>query len=390
MVQSKAQPLHVLHLLNVLSPGGVSRYVLELNRGLHDAGHRTTTVGAPDDWQHHFETASGRTIIPSEPRGPLAMWRLARRLAHELREPVDIIHAHHRRSALIGRQLARRWRVPLLFSLHMPTIPMGLPRRWLSDFGDHTHTPSEEARQWLIEAAHVPDDRITVIPHGIDPSRFPRADEADRLAARHALGLPADAPVAAFVGRFAPSKNVPWMLDLAKAARDRLPTLRVLLMGTGEDEPALRQRIAQDNLQQHVHLLDWNDPLSVYRACDLLLLPSAVEAFALVASEAMSVGRPVLRTRTGGWRSQIVETPRGPTGQAVAVDRDAFLNAALALLEDRLALHRMGEAAAEHARTDMTIQQQVARTLELYEWMRKGGSQTPQRREEHEAPNALN
>ncbi|MFW6058770.1 MAG: glycosyltransferase family 4 protein [Phycisphaeraceae bacterium] len=364
MVDPPSRPLHVLHLLTRLEGGGISRYTLDLARGLRAAGHTVTIAGGPGDWQSRFEGEPWQTIVVPMTGGPVALWRRAGQIERALaRERLDLVHAHHRRASLVGRRLARRRGVPLLFSLHMPMIPMGLPWRWLSDFGDHALTASPEAQQWLSDTAGMPSERITMIPHGVDPQRFPQASEADRLAARQRLGLPAHAPVAGFVGRLEAPKNPSWVLDVAEAARDQLPTLRVVMMGGGGEAHALGKRIAQRGLDACVRLLPPGEPRVVYEACDLLLVPSAVEGFALVGAEAMSVGRPVLRTRTGGWQAQI---SADRTGRAVAVDREAFVAAALALLADRSALRRMGETAAQHARANLTFEDQLAQTVALY------------------------
>lgn len=365
--------LHILHLLSRFEPGGVSRYVLTLNEGLCAAGHRVTVVGDRGDWSAHFENGPARTLhlpLATTPFNPLPLWRGARRIERALdAQPIDLIHAHHRRASLLGRRLARRRGVPLLFSLHMPTIPMGPPWRWLSDFGDHTLTASGEARDWLVQAANLDPHHISVIPHGISPDHFPEADESARRIARRALGLPEDAPVAAFVGRLEAPKQPQWTLDVAAAAKRRLPELHVIIMGGGPKESSLRQRIAREALADRVHIVQPGGPgepqavYQAYTACDLLLLPSRVEAFALVCAEAMSVGRAVLRTRTGGWRTQIVEHH---TGRSVHIDRQAFTDTALAMLADRPALHRMGAAAAAHAREHLRFDRQLDATINLY------------------------
>ena len=56
----------------------------------------------------------------------------------------------------------------------------------------------------------------------------------------------------------------------------------------------------------------------------------------------------------------------GVTGGSVAIDHDAFLRAAMAFLSDCQALARMGAAAAEHIRLNLTFEKQFERTVELY------------------------
>jgi glycosyltransferase involved in cell wall biosynthesis len=222
------------------------------------------------------------------------------------------------------------------------------------------------ARQWLIDAARVDSDRITVIPHGVTPQDFPISDADQQRTARCGLGLPPDGTVAAFVGRFDEPKNEGWMLDLAAASREFLPTLHVVLMGEGPREQALRRRVRSEGLSDRVEVLPFGDPLPLYHACDAILLPSSQEGFSLVNSEAMCTGRPVLRTRTAGTQEHIVE---GVTGRSVPIDRDAFIEDSVRFLRDREALRRMGSAAACHVREHLTFEQQLGKTLALYSRM---------------------
>ena len=82
-----------------------------------------------------------------------------------------------------------------------------------------------------------------------------------------------------------------------------------------------------------------------------------------MCAEAMSVGVPVLRTRTSGVAETVVENV---TGRSVPIDHDAFLSAAVVMLSERDALARMGAAAARHVREHLTFDRQLAQTVELY------------------------
>lgn len=354
------RPLHIVHLTAGSGPGGISRYLFDLSTALHARGHRVTIAGERGAWHDLFARAPWPWLDLPLQGGPVALYQSARALERHLRaQPADLIHAHYRRATLVSRRLKRRLGLPVLFTLHATWISLRGLQGWFSDFGDHVHVPTEAGRRWLVDAAGVPDERITVIPHGIDPAAFPVSDEADRLAARGALGLPADATIAAYVGRFEYPKNEDWMLDVAAARAD----LRVVMIGGGPHEAALRRRVADLRLGDRVTLLPYGDARVVYRACDAVLLPSQAEGFSLATTEAMASGRPVLRTRTAGTEEHVVE---GVTGRSVAVDREAFVAAALEFLADRQALDRMGAAGARHVRAHLTFAQQLERTLALY------------------------
>ena len=116
-------------------------------------------------------------------------------------------------------------------------------------------------------------------------------------------------------------------------------------------------------MQSRVQLLGHRDPLPIYEAADALLLPSLREGFSLVTAEAMSVGVPVLRTRTSGTGELIVENV---TGRSTPIEHDAFVAAAIEFLADPIKLREMGAAGAKHVREHLTFDLQFDRTMAMY------------------------
>ncbi len=334
---------------------------------MREAGHRITFAGERGLWHQKFIDGGWTWIEAPMKGGPLALIKSTRMVRKALNgQAVDVLHAHFRKSAIVARRLQRSGRPPLLYTLHGSHIPTGGIWKMLSDYGDRVHVPSSEARQWLIDQAGVDAEKITLIPHGIHTDRFPVADDAARQKARAALGLSENDLVALYLGRLEFQKNESWMLDLAERSRDALPALNVLMAGEGPNEAEVRQQIAGRNLTDRVRLLGHREPLGVLQAADALLLPSLREGFSYACAEAMCAGVPVLRTRTSGTKELIVE---GLTGRSVEIDNEAFVRGSIEFLSDRVALKKMGTAAAEHIRRNFTFDRQLQQTLELYEQM---------------------
>ncbi len=331
---------------------------------MHAQGHSVAVAGERGAWHWLFEKAPFPWIDAPLKGGPLGLLRAARIIGDYLSDhPVDLLHVHYRRSAMVARKVQKSFAKPILYTLHLSHIPLSWPWSRFTDFGDYTHAASADARDWLIESAHVRADRITLIPHGVDPRQFPLAGAEAKSAAKQSMGLETGDLVAAFVGRLDDPKNETWLLDLAAASRERLPNLKVILAGEGPHEAMLRRRIDQQKLQGRVILLGHREPRKIYEAADALLLPSEREGFSLVCAEAMSSGVPVLRTRTAGTREMIVE---GVTGRSVPINRQVFITAAIEFLSDRTALQIMGEAAAKHVGAHLTFNRQVRDMIELY------------------------
>jgi len=147
-----------------------------------------------------------------------------------------------------------------------------------------------------------------VIPNGVDLTLFHPVDEPTRAACRAALAADGR-PIALFVGRFVEKKGIPWVRHLAGA----FPGVRFLLAGAGPLDPCAwgLPNVAVLGPVEHARLPD------LYRAADLLILPSFGEGFPLVVQEAMACGTPALvseETAAGvaGFAEQAFASPLEP------------------------------------------------------------------------------
>jgi len=116
------------------------------------------------------------------------------------------------------------------------------------------------------------------------------------------------------------------------------------------------------NRVRHVGWLE--QPNAALAAADVLLLPSESEGFGLVCVEAMLAETPVIRTRSGGAVSQIVE---GVTGWSCAIDDHAgFCELVTKALHSPSQLCAMGQCARTHALEHFTEDKFVSKLCELY------------------------
>ena len=142
----------------------------------------------------------------------------------------------------------------------------------------------------------MPDHRIHVVPNGIDVGRF-RFTPAARTAARARLGLPRDAFVVGGVGRLVP----PSVRHAVRAVAD-VPGAQLLLVGEATERPALEDLAARLGAADRIRLLGERDGAvaspddrpaglpGLLAAMDVLVSPSAEEAFGLAALEALAAG----------------------------------------------------------------------------------------------------
>jgi D-inositol-3-phosphate glycosyltransferase len=175
-----------------------------------------------------------------------------------------------------------------------------------------------------------------------------------------------------FVGRIQPLKGVDIAIDTLAKVHPVHPDASLLIVGGpsgphGEREmTALRHQAAAAGVGSRVKMVG---PLphgllaDLYRAADLLLVPSRSESFGLVAAEAQACGIPVIASRAGGLPYVVDD---GSTGILVdGWDPDLYAEGVLRLLGDHDLAEKMGAAALDWARR-FSWDGTVRRYLELY------------------------
>lgn len=236
----------------------------------------------------------------------------------------DIVHSHYWLSGQVGWLARERWGVPLVHTAHTlakvknaaladgdraePRVRVVGEEQVVGDADRLVANTTVEADELIgLYDAH-PDD-VAVIPPGVDLQRFTPGETG---AARDALGLPRDAFVITFVGRIQPLKGPDVLLRAVAELLTRDPQLRDHLVvpvvggpsGSGTERPeALHQLAAQLGITDVVRFLppQSGDALAdVYRAADVVTVPSYNESFGLVALEAQACGTPVVAAAVGG------------------------------------------------------------------------------------------
>ena len=202
------------------------------------------------------------------------------------------------------------------------------------------------------EAIHASgrDLPITVVPCGVDPSRFVPLTDTARRAAREHFGLDADAEVIVSISRLVPRKGFDTAIRVAARLGRVRPKLRLVVAGGGRDDDRLR-RLA-DELDAPVTFLGRvaNDDLpKLYGCADVFAMLCRnrwggleQEGFGIVFVEAASCGIPQVAGDSGGAAEAVAD---GETGFVIGDPEDiqAVAEAFAALLDDDDLRRRMGE-----------------------------------------------
>lgn len=177
----------------------------------------------------------------------------------------------------------------------------------------------EDARQHLI-GKNIGSDRMFFSPYSIDTALFNKQKALfNKKDARSGMGIPDDAVVILYSGKFIPRK-APLVLANAVAALKHNEKTHLVLVGDGELRDAVRSAL-QPILGDRLHMPGFVNQSKMgfyYAAADLFVLPSEYETWGLVVNEAMQFGLPaIVSDRIGCRKDLIIE---GKTGFSFEAD----------------------------------------------------------------------
>ena len=351
---------------------GVSTSIQTFRSDLQALGHKVTLVapeyhpaaGSPAGEDPLDTVRSPSRGVPRDPEDRLLKWGPLMRWADSLRpDDVDVIHlqtpfvAHY-----AGVKLARRLGCPVVETYHtycehnlhhyVPGIPAPLTRalaRRMTVSQCHAVqavvSPSRQMAEALREyGVRTP---IEVLPTGLPTTAFGAGNGA---AFRAQFGIPAQRPVATFVGRVAHEKNIDFLLQMLVELRRLVPDVLLVIAGEGPAEAHLRALTANLGLGSSVLFIGYLERtralLDCYRAADAFVFASRTETQGLVLIEAMAQGTPVVSTAVMG----TVDVLSGAGGAVVVPEETtAFAAAVAGVLRDPQRREELSHRAREDA-----------------------------------------
>ncbi len=355
-----------------LIEGGLARHVRKLAENLvaHDVDVHVIARGREEDPVE--EELDGvmvhRVREPERPRdlGEFVAWvehmnadMLAVGVDVGDRYDFDVVHGHDWLVASAGDHLAKRFRTPLVVTIHAteygrhqgwvdkhPQSYIHGTERWMANRAERVITCSAYMREHVSDIYGLDEGRVAVIPNGIDPSELVPVDDLDTL--RSSFATP-DQKLVLLVGRLVYEKGFQLALEALPGLIERVGDVRFIIAGSGTAETELREQANALGLDEHGTFLGWigDDVLhSLYRISDLCVIPSIYEPFGLVALEAMASGCPCLVADTGGLREVVPNEDVGLRFRS----RDPASLAAMAerLLTDETLRDKLVAEASEH------------------------------------------
>ncbi|MFB0518192.1 MAG: N-acetyl-alpha-D-glucosaminyl L-malate synthase BshA [Acidobacteriota bacterium] len=259
---------------------------------------------------------------------------------------LELLHVHyaipHATSAFLAREIPPPKRFKIITTLHGTDItvvgknPSYLPVARLSmQKSDGITAVSHYLKQTTIEKLGVTKD-IEVVPNFVDTEKFHR--ESVPLCPRKVKEK--GEKVLIHISNFRPLKRLADVVEVFYLLREAIPC-QLLLVGDGPERAKTEQLCRQKGIISSVHFLGKQNAITqLLNNSDLMLLPSEIESFGLVALEAMACEVPVIATKVGGLPEVVIH---GEVGFLCEVgDIKTMYDYSLKLLQNESLRREMG------------------------------------------------
>ncbi len=369
------------------SVGGLASHVYDLTCALAEEGvevHLLTCGGAGIPSFEQIKGVRVHRVEPYRVSSPdFVTWvaqfnvALLERAIPLLMEGNDfhILHAHDWLVAYAARALKHAGRLPLVVTIHATEYGRnyGLHNDIQRHISDVEWWLTYEA--WRViccshymegEVKHVfqlPQDKINVIPNGVDASKFA---SRSAFARREEYAAP-DEKIVFYVGRLVREKGVHVLVDAIPEVLSHYPRAKFIIAGRGPCAEQLKQQAALLGVDRRVYFTGYIDDEtrnSLYGWADVAVFPSLYEPFGIVALEAMAARTPVVVSDAGGFREVVRHGEDGL--MAYTNDSHSLAQNILAVLLNPDLANRLKENAYRRVLADFNWRIIARRTIDVY------------------------
>jgi phosphatidylinositol alpha-mannosyltransferase len=378
--------LRVLHVSPFFPPhiGGLENQVDVLSQEQGKLGHivkvLTSTSGGtlPGGlWENGIKVRRLRSFQLGDDAIPLGMMR---HLSME-NGTNDVVHLHGHLfySTTLGALHKRLHGAPTIMTFHGDYKPATSAGRWMKRIRDITQGPLilnsldgmialTQHDKAHLTAMGMDEERIDIIPNGVDLDIFRPLDTHVTDEFRERVGISDEAPVILFLGKLVEQKGFLDLLRAMPGILKEVPDAHLLILGEGRDLPrgqAIAQKQGFQDAVTFAGRMCCDDLVSAYSAAQVVSLPSHSEGMPLVILEAAASGKPVVATNVSGIPEFVEE---GRTGTLVPPSDPGVLSEALIdyLADDTIA-RQVGKWSLAKARKEFDLHVQVRRTIQAYE-----------------------
>jgi glycosyltransferase involved in cell wall biosynthesis len=142
--------------------------------------------------------------------------------------------------------------------------------------------------------------KLSILENSIDYERFASVP-VSKKEAKQMLQMPASAFVFGTIGRLAPTKGLPYLIEAFSRVKAQISSAHLILLGDGPLKPELEKQAGKIQCKDSIHFLGYRTNVeSLLRGIDVFVLSSIAEGMPRAILEAMAAGVPCVATEVGG------------------------------------------------------------------------------------------
>lgn len=236
-------------------------------------------------------------------------------------------------------------------------------REWLGGYlSKRVITVSHVMTNELLHQYQVPGEKIDVVYNGINLDEFSVPVDAGRVKEQY--GVWALDPVVLFVGRMSYQKGPDLLVEAIPNVLRQHPSTTFFFVGRGDMLGHVQGRggFLGGSKVRVLGYVSNEERARLFRACDIVCVPSRNEPFGIVTLEAWASGKPVVATDVGG-SSEIIDN--FVNGVKVYVNPESIAWGINYLLSNPQKISVMGSAGREVAK-EFSWDNIAKRTLQVY------------------------
>ncbi|WP_034629028.1 glycosyltransferase family 4 protein [Desulfotruncus alcoholivorax] len=368
--------------------GGLAQHVYDLTRDLACQGMEIHLFTLGEPGLPEYERVNGifvYRVIPYNVSSPdFTTWVSQLNVAMlEKAIPVfsenndfQILHAHDWLVAYTVRALKHAYRIPLIATIHATEYGRnyGLHNDiqkhisdvewWLCYESWRVICCSQYMKGELKYVFQIPDDKLVIIPNGVDTDNFIQKNNnisRNNYAAQ-------DEKIVFFVGRLVREKGVQVLLDAIPMILEQVPNTKFIIAGKGPYQGELQSQASRLGISNKIFFTGYIDEYTrntLYSWSDVAVFPSLYEPFGIVALEAMAAKTPVVVSDTGGL-SEIVQH-RYDGLKAYPGNPRSLADMILLILKNPQQAQQLQNNAYQKVKQKFNWQDIAAKTIEVYQ-----------------------
>lgn len=292
--------------------GGGERRYFEIAKRLVAQGHRVDVICMKIEGTQNQETIDGikvyhiGPVIKNPPhRSSLDFMKfILATFRWIIQHNYDVIDAQTYAPLFPSFMAGKLKKIPVVATIH--DVSSGGDDQWIQSSKtaamvekflcrlhyDKIITVSNATKKSLIENYGVKKDRVCVIYNGVDLELIDSVEIHEKYE-----------NTIIFAGRLAPHKHVDHLLKVVKSLKKDIPSIKLIIVGTGVEKEnliTLTQDYGLKNQVQFLENLDYPELISEIKKSNVLALPSTREGFGMVLAEANACKIPVVAYASGG------------------------------------------------------------------------------------------